>query len=171
MQRLTTQTYLTCNFFFSESASVDFDFPSFGKILAHFFVYFVCVCVCFFLIWQSCLFSSPSLCVSLFFLTVGNRICPRNLVDFHGATFISFWKVTGEQVQQGMSSPERIPERARGASGTPETFSFPNKNTQLWRCKRFDLHVMTFQSDQKNYHSASGQMEIAGVIKHSHRST
>lgn len=32
-------------FFFSESASVDFDCPSFGKILAHFFVYFVCVCV------------------------------------------------------------------------------------------------------------------------------
>lgn len=61
------------------------------------------------------MYSSPSLCVSLFFLTVGNRICPRNLVDFHGATFISFWKVTGEQVQQGMSSPERIPERARGA--------------------------------------------------------
>lgn len=160
MQRLTTQTYPTCNFFFSESASVDFDCPSFDKILAHFFVYFVCVC---FLV-------SLSLCLSLF-LTVGNRICPRNLVDFHGATFISFWKVTGEQVQQGMSSPERIPERARGASGTPETFSFPNKNTQLWRCKRFDLHVMTFQSDQKNYHSASGQMEIAGVIKHSHRST
>lgn len=30
--------------FFSESASVDFDCPSFDKILAHFFVYFVCVC-------------------------------------------------------------------------------------------------------------------------------